>query len=132
MTAIVRVSQIEVGGVYWIKGDSTRKEPIPPQIIHVETKVLRDQGLGRPYVLGTMVMNLGDLGIRIVDNAILYLEAVGIYEDGWSEIGDFNRLAHLLDHDRHLEKVPDTFVGMFKRIRPEGGYHEIAMAKRGA
>ena len=130
MISVTKTSQIEQGALYWIRGDSSWKEPIPPQMFLVESPVQRDFGLGRPYVRGLLVMNLGNLGTRVFPGSVLYLEGVGVYDTGWSEVEDFNRIAKLRNHDRHLEKVPEHITNWFKTLQSQNGYHEIARAKR--
>jgi hypothetical protein len=132
---VQKASQIEQWGVYIIRGTSSLKLPIPPQVFRIETKVLRASVVGRPYVRGTSWVNFGEHGkkehYRELTNQILYLDAVGIYESGSSELTDYSRMAGIsnpLDKDLHLERVPLSLQRALFGL--DSGYHEVVQTSR--
>lgn len=123
---VEKSSQIEQGAVYVIRGDSRNNVPIPPQVFRVESTILRAGAVGRTYVVGTSWVNLGEFGKRIFTNQVLFLDAVGIYEQGTSELTDYSKMAKItnpLDHGRHLERVPQSLQQAF--FGTKNNYHEV-------
>ena len=92
--AVARVSQLEVGGYYLIRG-TMRGWPVPPQVLHLERKELHPTLTGVGHISGTLWWRMWDR-IGVAHNHLLTLYELNIPEHG--------------AHSVHLERIDPATV----------------------
>ena len=130
-TVVTKASQVKAGDLFRIVGNNSAGFPIPEQLFLVKTPVLRMSVMGLPYVMGETWFSFGKEGqMRHEANQKLFLDAVGVYETGSSQITDYSKMAKIrnpLDGDVHLERVTKEELAASVRsvAREARGYQDI-------
>ena len=86
-----RVSQLEVGAYYIVKG-TRHGLPITPQVLYLQEKEIHPTFLGEGHMKGILFWRMWDK-VGKIENHLITLKEVNIPEHG--------------EHDIHLERVHD-------------------------
>lgn len=104
--SITSAGQIEVGGVYVIRGTEVgpggRRNAVPPQLVVSLTPVIYRSFVDVGYIRCELYADMGSIG-RVSWVTMLGMDQVNIPEHG--------------DHDRHLERVPQGVARAFGMLR---------------
>lgn len=109
--SVTRPSHFEPGAYYVIKGTAPETNvPIPTQVFHCRSVVMRDSATGRLFVRGVTFLDVGGNPRQLFGP--LYLDSIGIFE-GFSSVQDWAtnaKLSPLVERDIHVERVNADFV----------------------
>ena len=109
--SVTRPSHFEPGAYYVIKGTAPGTNiPIPTQVFHCRSAVMRDTATGRLFVRGCTFLDAGNGPRRLFGP--LYLDSVGVFE-GFSSVQDWatdGKLSPLVERDIHVERVDAGFM----------------------
>lgn len=110
--SVTRVSQLEVGAYYVIKGTGRGKFPLPPQVLLLEEKDIHPTLTGVGHVRGTLWWRMWGKKVGVSRHHLLTLYELNIPEHG--------------QHDIHLERVLEA--RLVRGVVGAMWYQDVAMA----
>ena len=119
---VTKTSQLEKGVTYLINGFGWKRTPLLKQWFRVESDILRDGFLGLPFVRGTCVVVFPKWmrqPTRVDHHAILFLEDVGVYEEGYSSISWLQSYTLDTDRDMWLERKGNKLIEEVMERKPK-------------
>lgn len=120
--SVTRLSDIEVGEYYLVRGTDSSGMPIPPQIAHIKAPPRRTVAFGVPTVKCEVMAKIGKQLIRYDTEMDLW--SINVKEGGTGSLS-----GHGL-HDREMIRM--THPDQLKQFMGDESYAEIIQQKKDA